>query len=349
MKSIRQMARENGMTNSCIRARIKKGWTLEEALKPKGWKRSIDVAERVKRCDAMLEYLGGYENKKSIIKLKCLRCGNEFERVYERLLTKKFESKCGCPECAERDGRARQHHKGKIIEAEKAKERMKAIGFELLEYTGADNKIKVKCLECGETFEHNSFHNFMSINKSKRYCPAEHKQKQNDAQIGKRLAEQAKRLKDQQEAKQWPFEKLKQRLTRNKVVKCVCANCGEEFFGHEGMKYCSKRCRQRQNERERAILKDQRIKSRKRDKGITLDKVFKRSNGICYLCGCKCDYDDYIIRDGTFIAGNKYPSIEHIKPIAKGGTDTWNNVALACRLCNSHKADKSIHQLTLPV
>lgn len=347
MKSIRQLARENGLTEGCVFSRLKKGWTLEEALKPKGWKREEDVAERVKQCDDELEYLGGYENKKSIIKLKCLRCGTVFERKYERLVIKKFEGKCGCETCQTKEGRAKQRFN--TADVEKAKERMKAIGFELLEYTGTDNKIKAKCLECGETFEYNSYHNLMTLNKSKRFCPAEYKQEQTKAQIGKRLAEQAKRLKEQQEAKQRQIEKLKQRLTRNKVVKCVCANCGEEFFGREGMKNCSKRCGQRKNERERSIRKDQRIKSRKRDKGITLDKVFKRSNGICYLCGCKCDYDDYIIRDGTFIAGNKYPSIEHIKPIAKGGTDTWNNVALACRLCNSHKADKSIHQFTLPV
>ena len=51
-----------------------------------------------------------------------------------------------------------------------------------------------------------------------------------------------------------------------------------------------------------------------------------------------CYYDD----NNTFIAGNKYPSVDHMIPIAKGGTHTWDNVQLAHRYCNSIKSDKFI-------
>lgn len=33
--------------------------------------------------------------------------------------------------------------------------------------------------------------------------------------------------------------------------------------------------------------------------------------------------------------------IEHIVPLAKGGTDEESNLWLACPICNSHKSDKS--------
>lgn len=344
MKSIKQLARESALSDGCIRSRLEKGWTLDEAIKPKGYKRAEDVAERVKQCDDMLEYLGGYESKTSIIKLRCLRCGNEFERRYDRLLQKKSEGKCGCPSCQTKEGRAKQRFLSP--NAEHARARLKEKGFELLEYSGADNKVKVKCLECGETFVHNSYHNLMTLNKSKRFCPVCNER---DRIIAKANKEQARIIKARKEQSEATFNRLKKRLKRNVVVKHVCRNCGETFWGTQKQKYCSRRCADRCNEKERQVRKDARINSRKKDSGITLEKVYRKANGFCYLCGCKTDLDDYIIKDGTFIAGNKYPSIEHIKPIAKGGTHTWNNVALACRICNSRKSDKTIHQFTLPV
>ena len=44
--------------------------------------------------------------------------------------------------------------------------------------------------------------------------------------------------------------------------------------------------------------------------------------------------------NNVFMAGNDYPTIDHIKPISKGGTHTWDNVQLAHFHCNSIKSDK---------
>ena len=76
------------------------------------------------------------------------------------------------------------------------------------------------------------------------------------------------------------------------------------------------------------------------DKSITLEKLYNRDKGVCKICGGLCDYNDYEIKDGTIIVGNNYPSIDHIKPISKGGSHTWDNVQLSHKLCNSIKADK---------
>ena len=40
---------------------------------------------------------------------------------------------------------------------------------------------------------------------------------------------------------------------------------------------------------------------------------------------------------GSF--GPTYPTLDHIIPLAKGGTHTWNNVQCACAMCNSEKRD----------
>lgn len=76
------------------------------------------------------------------------------------------------------------------------------------------------------------------------------------------------------------------------------------------------------------------------DTDITLPLLFKRDKGVCKICGGLCDYNDYKIKDGFIIVGNNYPSIDHIKPISKGGSHTWDNVQLSHKLCNSIKADK---------
>ena len=76
------------------------------------------------------------------------------------------------------------------------------------------------------------------------------------------------------------------------------------------------------------------------DDDITLDKLFNRDGGVCALCGRRCDYGDYIFQGDTFIAGNDYPSIDHITPLSKGGSHTWNNVQLAHKRCNSIKSNR---------
>ena len=73
------------------------------------------------------------------------------------------------------------------------------------------------------------------------------------------------------------------------------------------------------------------------DYSITLSKLIERDKGICKLCGRKVNETDYTYINDTFIAGNDYPSIDHIKPLSKGGVHQWDNVQLAHRLCNSIK------------
>ena len=73
------------------------------------------------------------------------------------------------------------------------------------------------------------------------------------------------------------------------------------------------------------------------DPDITLEKLYNRDGGTCALCGGLCDYNDYAFRGSVFIAGNEYPSIDHIRPLSKGGSHTWDNVQLAHRQCNSIK------------
>ncbi|MGD7007613.1 HNH endonuclease [Metabacillus sp. 84] len=69
------------------------------------------------------------------------------------------------------------------------------------------------------------------------------------------------------------------------------------------------------------------------DSDITITKLISRDGNRCYLCNdevdLQCDKNS-----------KKAPTIEHVIPVSKGGTHTWNNVKLACRDCNVLKSDK---------
>lgn len=76
------------------------------------------------------------------------------------------------------------------------------------------------------------------------------------------------------------------------------------------------------------------------DKDISLDKVFDRDKGICYLCGGVCNKKDIRYENGAWIVGDRYPSIDHVKPLSKGGEHSWKNVRLAHYSCNIKKGNR---------
>lgn len=123
---------------------------------------------------------------------------------------------------------------------------------------------------------------------------------------------------------------------------CECGFCGRMFFSTFDKKYCSSKCASRKNNRTKRSKRDDRLRANGDvDYDITIAKLIKRDGKRCYICGEECDSNDYEVRDdGSYVAGNMYPSIEHVVPVSKGGTHTWDNVLIAHRICNSLKSDK---------
>jgi 5-methylcytosine-specific restriction endonuclease McrA len=57
--------------------------------------------------------------------------------------------------------------------------------------------------------------------------------------------------------------------------------------------------------------------------------------GICQMCGIQTDSKDYTPHPKAGkIPGPTYPTIEHIIPVALGGTNITSNLTLACYKCN---------------
>lgn len=112
----------------------------------------------------------------------------------------------------------------------------------------------------------------------------------------------------------------------------ICIVCGNEFQAkNTNMICCSEKCRKYYDNQRR----DKRLqKNGKPDLSISLSKLYERDKGICKLCGKHIDFDCDPNSD-------RYPSIDHIIPICKGGLHQWNNIQLACRVCNTLKGGKA--------
>lgn len=213
-----------------------------------------EVAERIKqKHNGTLEYISGYKNKDSLVKVRCLVCGETFERTYHHLTTHPN----ACPVC-----KAHERNKAKAKETER-KER---------------NRLELQ-----------------------------------------RKAEERNR-------------KIAERVQ-------ACPVCGKETSRR---KYCCRACANKANNKTKDHRRRKLLQELTIDKDITVEGLFRRDKGICYLCKGRCDFEDYTVRDGYIITGDWYPSIDHVIPLAKGGAHSWGNVRLAHRLCNSLKGAENI-------
>lgn len=62
------------------------------------------------------------------------------------------------------------------------------------------------------------------------------------------------------------------------------------------------------------------------DRDINIEKVYKRDKGRCGICNEKCIKEEQ--------------SLDHIIPLSKNGSHTWDNVQLAHLKCNIRKGNR---------
>ena len=184
----------------------------------------------------------------------------------------------------------------------------------------------LSCRECGHEFER-----FVDLHYPTT-CP-ECQRRESERRWAEREAERIER--DGKRA-------LMQRLVKILAYEHVCQECGARFrSANPSQLYCSESCRKRARwkRREKSLgSHGSHVKRAKRygveyDRSITLNKLIKRDGMTCYICGKTCTKDDK--RWGPF--GPDYPTIDHVIPLCKGGTHTWDNVRIACGECNEAK------------
>lgn len=207
-------------------------------------------------------------------------------------------------------------------------------------YAGCESKITIMCKDCG---------NVISLNAQivkpcrkdkviqcnccngllKKFKAEETKEKTRQ----QREKEQKEKAREREQLKQIKYAES------HKVV--TCDECGRVFeTKNKIQRYCSEQCRVRQGRRTNEHMRRRKEVGGRHDTNISLNALVTRDNNMCHICGKTCNIEDYVVKGDTFVAGNYYPSIDHVIPLAKGGTHTWDNVKLAHRICNSIKRDK---------
>ncbi len=160
---------------------------------------------------------------------------------------------------------------------------------------------------------------------------AEMEKKKQEQMEQKRLRQETERAERQKQ-----LEERKQRRKEEKEKNHrygICVVCGSEFETYNpAQKTCCKECGKKlaHAHKHKRIPKKQII-----DKDITLEALYRRDSGVCYLCGKPCDWND----KNDITVGPMYPSIDHVIPISHGGMHSWKNIKLAHFECNWKKSD----------
>lgn len=121
----------------------------------------------------------------------------------------------------------------------------------------------------------------------------------------------------------------RRRQRRSYVWICgTCPCCGESFITlqPEG-RYCSLRCQRRAGkDRRRAVQRDAYVAP------VNRRAIFERDGWRCQLCGVD-------VQRETVVPQPWAPVVDHVVPLAKGGTHEPANAQTAHYLCNSIKSD----------
>ncbi|MFI9244157.1 HNH endonuclease [Streptomyces sp. NPDC053086] len=124
--------------------------------------------------------------------------------------------------------------------------------------------------------------------------------------------------------------RCRERARARRWVAGWCARCGESFVIVDQLaaRYCSKRCaRSAAKEKRRALQRDAFVAP------VQRAKVFERDGWRCRLCG------KTVLRTAV-VPHPRAPVIDHVIPLARGGTHEPSNVQTAHFLCNSIKSDR---------
>lgn len=289
------------------------------------------------------------DNTKDIIRLR--REGLGYVEISKRLGLTKANVISAC-KLAGLTGTMADPNPNKLTEKQAA-DYISRSGFDYVSgYTKGKADVIVRCRDCGRTFKR-QFHIFRDVVNGTwtagNECPLCRQDKQEKREREQEAEREERRIKaehEAQEAAKRKAERLSRKVgneTTKRLATHVCKNCGVEFCqmvtGYNSEKYCSERCQIRWLNRHRSEKRYNTLMARRHDNNISLERLFNRDKGICYLCGGACDWSDGETKGSTFVAGNNYPSIDHVIAVAKGGTHTWDNIRLAHRICNTLKRD----------
>jgi 5-methylcytosine-specific restriction endonuclease McrA len=125
------------------------------------------------------------------------------------------------------------------------------------------------------------------------------------------------------------------------VFKCYnktkynCSSCGVEYLSTKMNKGVCAICRDKQQKKSDSSKQARKAAKRARKRIVTqsvnVDLIYKRDGYKCVECKSK------VVKSKTYKPNQA--TIDHIIPIAKGGSHTIDNLQTMCQSCNSKKRD----------
>lgn len=278
------------------------------------------------------------------MKVKCLHCGKEFEKVGKQTYCSRdcyqqaWYKKHYVP-MSEREGYKKQEYVNKCEhcgkEFETTQKTAKYCSSKCRERAALVRKRPIKyCLVCGSEVPYEE-------GKHTKYC-SDTCWKLDHTKICQECGKEF--IPTKHGHQRYCSHECAQNAQKDKTV-YICKQCGKSFMrrkrGEDQCLFCSRKCAKEYLVRQYTAThtecdtvkkrREYRIRANgKPDFSINLQMLYERDHGICAICGKPVNME-------TDTCDNEYGSIDHIIPLAKGGTHTWDNVQLAHRICNSRK------------
>ena len=255
---------------------------------------------------------------------------------------------------------AKASAKGNKIQMEHAKQKrlqhLSELGFDYVFDVGEGTSRQggVRCRKCGHVFEKSISH----LTNGNVVCPeCVRLEREEKERIRREEIEDRKKQKEVERFQKNPLGLSYYQLDREKRLDVVhvCFECGKEYtirmrLEKEGMRYCrdsgycSHYCQKRAARKRRRIIEREYRNHKGRakrygceyDTTVTLKALIKRDGLRCGICGRMCNPFDNTWNE---YFGASSPTLDHIIPLAKGGSHTWDNVQVAHAICNSRKKD----------
>lgn len=215
------------------------------------------------------------------------------------------------------------------------------------EYCKANRKHSFTCVNCGS----DAYRKLSATNASKGYenkfcsmaCRTDMRAKvQRECEFLRGLSPRIKRV-NRLPAIRSLVQLLRRFVSSKEKASRECAVCSKAVgytFGRARL-YCSSECRKQSPSyvaSKKAAKHKRKALKRGANGGESINPiaVFLAAGWKCQLCGKPTPQR---LRGTTH---KRAPELDHVRPLSKGGTHTWDNVQCLCRECNGWKSDRVV-------
>jgi 5-methylcytosine-specific restriction endonuclease McrA len=174
--------------------------------------------------------------------------------------------------------------------------------------------------------------------------PQERQQKLAESRQIRREARLLAATQAKADAKRKYVEMLRAKKEERRILRLArahrqCEDCGREYQPfNANRKYCSAACTRRAVRRVEKAARRARKRNLPRER-VSPRKVFERDGWVCRMC-----HRPTIRKHSNT---DDSPELDHIVPLAHGGSHTYGNTQLLCRKCNGAKGFKLLGDLDL--